>query len=69
MKIRKKRRKKQTLQITNNSKEYKMTKRELTLGCNICPPNKGCNRNRDNDFKSWKRYRKTQWKESTHMPL
>ena len=63
MKIRKKRRNKQTLQLTNNSKEYKMAKREMTLGCPICPPNKGCNRNRDNDYKCWKRYRKTQWRE------
>ena len=47
---------------TNNSRVYKMTVREEILGCPICSPNKGCNRNRNTDYKSWKTYRKTQWK-------
>lgn len=59
----KRRKHKKNLQLTTNSKEYKMVKRQLDLGCPICRPNKGCNRNRDNDFKCWKRYRKTQWRE------
>ena len=62
--MRKKRRNKETLQLTNNSNEYKNAKRQLDkIGCPVCPPNRGCNRNRDNDYKSWKRYRKTQWRE------
>lgn len=58
----KRRKNKKTVQITDNSKEYKMAKREITLGCPICPPNRGCNRNRDYD-NSWKNFRKTQWRE------
>lgn len=59
----KRRKNKKTLQLTNNSKEYKKAKRELDGDkCPICPPNRGCNRNRNyND--NWKEYRKSQWKE------
>ena len=59
----KRRKNNKNLQLTDNSKEYKMTKRRMDLGCPICGPNRGCNRNRDNDFRNWKRYRKTQWRE------
>lgn len=61
----KKRRNKKNLQLTNNSREYKMTKRRLDLGCPLCPPNKGCNRRYKNGsgYRCWKRYRKNQWKE------
>ena len=48
---------------TDNSRVYKMTMRDIHLGCPICPPNKGCNTNRDNEFRNWKRWRKSQWKE------
>ena len=57
-----KRKNKNTLHLTDNSKEYKMTKRKMTLGCPHCPPNKGCNTNYNQD-RSWKVYRKTQWRE------
>lgn len=61
----KRRKNKKTLQLTNDSKEYKMTKRKMDLGCPICRPNKGCNRKGRNGtpYRSWKTYRKTQWRE------
>ena len=55
-------REKKTLQNTMNSRVYKMALRQ-NMGCPICPPNKGCNRNRDNNYKSWKNYRDNQWRE------
>lgn len=64
MKRKKRRKEKVTLQLTNDSKEYRMTKRRIDLGCTWCPPNKGCNRRRKNGaaYKNWKKYRKTQWR-------
>lgn len=62
-------RKKDEKKHTNNSRVYKMTVREEVLGCSLCPPNKGCNKNRNSDNKSWKNYRDNQWKQQTHMPL
>jgi len=60
---RKKRTSRKELRLTDNSRVYKMAKREMDLdGCPLCPPNKGCNTNRDGD-NNWKKYRKTQWKE------
>ena len=58
---------KRRLDETNNSKEYKKIKALMNMDCPYCPPNKGCNRSsrrrNGNPFKSWKKYRKTQWKE------
>jgi len=63
MKKLKRRKNKKTLLLTNNNKEYKKALRELEgSGCPICPINRGCNRNRKHD-RSWKNFRKTQWKE------
>lgn len=63
MKKRKKQRRGKTLKYTTDSRVYKMTKRKTILKCDYCPPNKGCNsRWRRGQSKSWKRYRKTQWK-------
>ena len=60
---RKRRKNKTTLQITNNSKEYRNAKRLLEAkGCPICPHNRGCNRNRDYD-NNWKQHRQTQWRD------
>lgn len=59
----KRRKVKKTVQLTDNSREYKMTKRkDNTLHCSICPPHRGCNRNWNLD-RNWKKYRKTQWRE------
>lgn len=30
--------------------------------CTMCPPNKGCNSNRNSDWNSWKTQRLTQWR-------
>jgi hypothetical protein len=53
---------KKTIETTTNNKVYKMALYDLILGCPICAPNRGCNRNRNYD-NSWKSYRKTQWKD------
>ena len=53
---------KKTIKSTMDSRVYKMAIRQ-NLYCPICGPNKGCNRNRNNDNKSWKTYRDTQWKD------
>lgn len=55
-------RKNDVIKHTKNSRVYKMTVREETLGCPICRPHRGCNRNRNSDNRSWKTYRNTQWK-------
>ncbi len=61
---RKKRKNKKTVQLTDNSREYKLTKRRDSRinSCPICPPHRGCNRNWNLD-RNWKNFRKTQWKE------
>jgi hypothetical protein len=55
-------RNKKTIKNTMNSQVYKMAIKS-NLGCPICPPNKGCNRYKNTDLKSWKNYRGNQWKE------
>ncbi len=55
-------REKKLIKDTMNSQVYKKALRQ-NMGCPICPPNRGCNRNRDNDNRNWKRWRGTQWKE------
>ena len=49
---------KKELKNADNSRAYKAA---ITVGCPICGPNKGCNRNRDFD-NNWKSHRKNQWK-------
>jgi len=56
-------REKKTLKHTMNSQVYNKALRQ-NMGCPICPPNRGCNRNRDNHSLSWKGYRNSQWKEN-----
>ena len=58
----KKRKATYTQKHTMNSRVYKMAMR-VNLGCPICAPNRGCNRNRDNDSRCWKTYRKDQPRE------
>jgi hypothetical protein len=60
---------KEELDSTTNSRIYKrLRKKYLSISkgliyCEICGPNKGCNRRRKKiDKRSWKKYRKTQWK-------
>jgi hypothetical protein len=49
---------------TDDSRVYKMAKRQVDmLKCPICAPGRGCNRNRTNEHKNWKYWRKEQWKE------
>ena len=62
MKKRKKHRRAKTLKYTTDSRVYKMTKRKMEISCPICSPNRGCNRMRNFYNRSWKHYRKTQWK-------
>lgn len=60
--------KKETLKTTTNRKVYKLLKRlafydDMGL-CHYCGPHSGCNSNwKPRSSKSWKQYRKTQWKE------
>lgn len=54
---------KKILSETMDSQTYKMALGHSSFSCPICPTNKGCNRNRNNDFTSWKNYRTTQWRE------
>ena len=51
-----------TLNETTNSRVYNLTVNEKVSGCPICPPHRGCNRNKEND-NNWKQYRNFQWKE------
>ena len=55
-------RNKKIIKNTDHSRVYNMAIR-LNFGCPICGPNRGCNRNRNNDFRNWKRYRGNQWKD------
>ena len=62
---------KSVLKNTSNSREYKITRFKKIASneglCDYCPPNKGCNswRGGRKPYKSWKEYRKTQWKPQT----
>ena len=56
---------KQILDSTDNRREYRAAQKAvIPMGCPYCPPNRGCNRpyGRPWKIKSWKRYRKTQYK-------
>lgn len=53
---------KREMKNTENSRVYKIAKWEHEGSCPLCPPNKGCNRNRYGD-NSWKKHRKRQWRE------
>lgn len=56
---------KQVLDTTIHNKVYRVAQKYMSgIGCTYCPPNKGCNRpyGRPWKVKSWKRYRKTQYK-------
>ncbi len=53
---------KKTMENTDNSRVYKLVIRGL-LFCPICKPNKGCNGDRYRITKTWKEYRKNQWKD------
>ena len=55
---------KQTVENTTDSRVYKMAQRHRTLGCPLCPPHGGCNRFKSsNEYRSWKYWRKKQWKQ------
>jgi len=53
---------KKTLQETTDRKTYRSAANTGHGNCSLCSPNRGCNRNRKYD-RSWKKYRKTQWRE------
>jgi hypothetical protein len=55
-------RNKKTLKNTMNSQVYKKALR-INFGCQLCPPNKGCNTNRDNDSQCWKSHRDKRWRD------
>ena len=64
--------KKQKLETTTNSREYKIILRKVLDNneglCPICGPHTGCNffkKYRPN--RNWKEYRKTQWKEKREV--
>ena len=50
------------LNVTGNSRVYKMTRRFYTLSCDRCPPNRKENWKRNHATKSWKGYRNRQFK-------
>ena len=47
---------------TVNSYVYKMIRRQYTLSCDKCPPNRKENWKDNHPDKSWKSYRKTQYR-------
>ena len=55
---------KTVVDTTTNSKEYKRAKHmTLLIGCQLCSPNKGCNKwGKSSPSRNWKSYRKTKWK-------
>jgi hypothetical protein len=56
------RRFKKLMKDTDNSRVYKMAKREGDVGCPLCAPHKGCNKYKFGFNNNWKEHRKTQWK-------
>lgn len=62
---------KQILERTTDNREYKITRNnQVSLDegmCNYCPPHGGCNYwRKGKPQRSWKKYRKTQWREKPH---
>lgn len=55
------RRAKKILQETDDNQEYKSALNQLLKHCNLCGPNRGCNRNRDIE-NGWKSKRDNQWR-------
>jgi hypothetical protein len=54
---------KKTIDETANSRTYRRLRNVIYSGCPICSPHKGCNRWKGRKVgRSWKEYRKTQWK-------
>lgn len=51
------------LNKTSNSQVYKKLRNAIYSGCPVCSPHKGCNRMGRYRPRSWKDYRKTQWRE------
>lgn len=56
------------LELTTNSREYKLVLRKVLNNyeglCPICGLHTGCNFwNTSHKIKNWKKYRKTKWKE------
>ena len=49
---------------SNDNREYKMLSTIKKLKCTLCPPNKGCNTNRDYN-RNWKEHRGQQWRGSS----
>lgn len=49
-------------ELTFNSYVFKKIHNFYNLGCDRCPPHRGCNRFWKSLDKNWKKYRKTQWK-------
>jgi len=47
---------------TSNNREYKSTMKHYRRLCPYCKPHQGCNKNPNMDHKSWKTYRKTQYR-------
>lgn len=48
---------------TVSNKIYKSCSKTLNGLCNYCKPHRGCNRNHYAKERSWKQFRKFQWKE------
>lgn len=49
---------------SNDNREYKWLSTIKKLKCTLCPPNKGCNTDWNNN-NNWKEHRKTQWRGSS----
>lgn len=56
---------KRDIDSTENSRVYRLLQRENVYGCPICAPHKGCNASNKYEVRNWKKFRKTQWK-NTH---
>ena len=58
---------KNSIKTTTDSRTYKLMQRKIIAdmigGCWICGPHQGCNYSFYKKSRSWKRFRKTQWKE------
>jgi len=54
--------KSEKLKEITNSRIYKLTAINYKRECPICGPHSGCNADSSQDERSWKKFRKTQYK-------
>lgn len=54
------------LKTTTDSRTYRMAQRAKVTGCPFCGPHSGCNWRPSQWDRSWKKFRKTQYKNLLH---